>query len=123
MVSYFLQSPILNILKRVASYMSSLAVYVPPVVRECMWELKCLVTDSNLNKCGWHVIRCVSRFLTGITSCLYDFGGDVAINAYYHGANFLEYDYGRIILDVLSCAGLHDILKDLEIDVWANFNK
>lgn len=123
MTSYFLQSPTLNILKRVASYLSSLVVYVPPVVKECIWELTCLVTDSNWNKCGWYVIRCVSRFVTGITSCLYDLGGDVAINVYYHGENLSEYDYGQIVWDVLSCAGVDQILKDLGIDYWANLNK
>ena len=106
-----------KLLKHVASYVSSLVVYIPPVVRECMWELTCLLTEDDYSKCAWYVVRCVSKHVVGIASCLYDLGGDVAINIAYHGEYIWDYDYGQILWDVLTCAGVDKILKDLGLDI------
>ena len=81
-------------------------------VASCIPEAYCYYEHYNDQKqyaiCTWHVLQCIIKETIGITSCLYDLGGDVFIEWYKHGTYIKDYDYFEIALDVLECAGVDE---------------
>jgi hypothetical protein len=48
------------------------------------------------------LLKCIFKEIVGITTCLYDVGGDVLIEWYQHGTYIENYDYINIAWDVFS---------------------
>ena len=93
-------------IKGVVNYASTfLDMYVPPVIRKCWWELRCLFKkDTSWATCFYKVTGCVTKHALGFTNCLYDLGWGVASNIYKHGIYLSEYEYGDILSDIIFCA-------------------
>ena len=93
----------------------ALAVWSNPVVNivaSCLPETYCYYEHFNDRKryikCTLNVLKCIFKEIVGITTCLYDLGGDVLIEWYQHGTYIKNYDYIKIAWDALKCTGIDE---------------
>ena len=101
----------------------ALAVWSNPVVNivtSCLPEMYCYFNDpKHYIKCTLHVLKCIFKEIVGITTCLYDVGGDVLIEWYQHGIYIENYDYTGIGWDVFKCTGIEQrILNYIKKNIW-----
>jgi hypothetical protein len=93
------------------------------IVASCIPETYCYYEHYNdqekYMKCTSYVLKCIFEQMRGSKSCLVVVGGDVFIEWYKYGIYINNYDYKKIVWDVLKCKGVDEWTRNyIKKTIW-----